>query len=124
MSSCTATMASPYNSVYSSTKAYIRQLSKSINFEYSNVDTTVFEPWHIATEMIGKPSSNISIVTPNQLVENAMKHAGLTLEIDPCLFHYIEDWGTMFTPEFIRVRKAIKEFENFKKTRSQMNKEE
>ena len=121
MSSCTATMASPYNSVYSSTKAYIRQLSKSINFEYSNVDTTVFEPWHIATEMIGKPSSNFCTATPDQLVENAMKHAGLTLEIDPFFIHYLEDWGSWAVPSLITTHMKKIEYDTFEKRKIMNN---
>ena len=121
MSSCTGNMVSPYNAVYSASKSYIRQFSRSIQYEYKNIDTTAFRPWHIATEMIGKPKSNLFMVEPEIFVESAMKHVGLTNEIDPYIIHYLNDWAEWATPNFISIYIKKKEYDEFESRKENNN---
>ncbi|KAL7722220.1 Estradiol 17-beta-dehydrogenase [Entamoeba marina] len=122
MSSCTAMYCSPYNSTYAATKGFIRQFSKSVAFEYDNVDCTVFTPWHMSTEMIGNAPPRINICTADQFVDCALLHVGLEKEIDPYWGHYFEDWVWRFVPASITSSMLKKEFKNFKKMRDAMEK--
>ncbi|EDR24648.1 estradiol 17-beta-dehydrogenase, putative [Entamoeba dispar SAW760] len=121
MSSCTSKTPAPYSAIYASTKEFIFQLSRSISYEYSNIDCTVFRPWHISTEMIGKMQPSLSVCTPDQFVDSALTHVGLTRVIDPYWFHYFEDWSYDCLPDDIKSFLIVNEFKKFKELRKENN---
>ena len=117
MSSCSSVNISPFNAVYSATKAFIKQFGKSISYEYQNIDCTTIVPWHISTEMIGNIPTNIGVCTPKQLVDSAFIHVGLTNEIDPYIPHYLQDWFYDRIPDNIKGSLASNEFKSSEDTK-------
>ncbi|KAL7712580.1 Estradiol 17-beta-dehydrogenase [Entamoeba marina] len=118
MSSCTSQTIAPYSAVYASTKLFVHQFSRSISYEYNNIDTTVFQPWHISTEMIGNLSPGFNVCTPDQFTTAAMKQIGLTKTIDPFWVHYFEDWSWQRLPSRLQGNLSMTEFKKFKELRS------
>ena len=121
MSSCSCVNISPYNAVYSATKAFIKQFGKSISYEYKNIDCTTIVPWHISTEMIGNIPTNIGVCTPKQLVDSAFVHVGLTNEIDPYIPHYLQDWAYDRIPDGIKAYFASMEYLSFEHSKIKEN---
>lgn len=102
MSSCTSKFPVPTGSIYSSTKAFVRQFSSCLSCEYDNIDVTCFSPWNVSTAMINNSPVNIATCSPDTFVEYAMKFVGLVDEIDPYIVHNLEDWGWWSMPLLVQ----------------------
>ena len=113
MSSCTSIGPRYGLSMYSSTKAFIKQFGKSVAREYKHIDCTTFVPWHISTEMIGNLPTNIGVCTPEEFVDSAFVHVGLTPAIDPYIPHYLQDWSYDRVPDVVKAHFAKIEYMSF-----------
>lgn len=115
MSSCTSNLVAPYNAPYSSSKAYLYQLGRSIYYEYDNLDVTIFKPWFISTDMIHNRKLSLGVISAETFVNAAMKQMGMEICIDPYWAHYCQDCMMALLPDSYTAANFKKEIRSVKK---------
>jgi len=70
-----STVQMPYASCYASTKAYIRQFTRTLKVEYPHLDILLVEPFYVKTGMV-KYRDYIDTITPAQAARGILADLG------------------------------------------------
>lgn len=109
MSSSTSGYPHPMIQVYSSTKAFVRQFTDSIHYEYKNkIDCIAYCPWYIKTDMTMINETAIYAMTASDFVDSAFEYFGQTNHVNPFWFHMLMDIGSSAMPESIFADNVLK----------------
>lgn len=78
LSSFSATIPSPYLSVYSATKAYNDQMSQNLSSELRpfKIDVMSLRPYYVASAMTGMRRTTTTIISPETLAQDALRKIG------------------------------------------------
>jgi 17beta-estradiol 17-dehydrogenase / very-long-chain 3-oxoacyl-CoA reductase len=89
VSSYTARVASPYLSVYSATKAYDIQFSRSLNYELENenFDVLCAVPQQIVSRATGYEKATFLVLDPQQFAKDTWRFIGRYTAITPSFSH-------------------------------------
>nr|CAD1820319.1 unnamed protein product [Ananas comosus var. bracteatus] len=100
----TALPSFPFHAIYSATKAYIDQLSKSLNVEYKDkgIDVQCQIPFYVATKMISaKGSSSLLVPSPDQFAAAAVRWIGYESICAPYWPHAVQWFFASLFPDFV-----------------------
>ncbi|CAN0929313.1 Very-long-chain 3-oxoacyl-CoA reductase-like protein At1g24470 [Linum grandiflorum] len=95
----------PLYTIYAATKAYIDQLSRSLNVEYKHfgIDVQCQVPLYVATKMTRKVAmiekSSLFIPTPKEYAEAAVHQIGSRARCTPYWAHSLQWYFARFLPE-------------------------
>ena len=101
MSSYSAISNVPYVGHYAGTKAFITAFTASLRQECPKIDVLAVHPAYVSTALIHNQKSSLTIATPEEAVNGAMKdlgRRGMTIgSWKQSLIH----WGLSIYPEFV-----------------------
>jgi len=94
VSSGSAVRAMPMLAVYSATKAFILQFSRSISYEYKEygIDIMCTTPLYVVSNLSKFKKSSLIICSAEQYVRDSLKYLGYEVEISPYWFHAFIDF--------------------------------
>lgn len=114
VSSASGTMATPLLTVYSSTKAFITQFSRSLALEYREfgIDVLASRPYYVVSNLSKIRRASLLIPSSERCAEDTLRHLGVETEIDPYWVHAVFDWVVSVYPKLsdnsIRYMKKVK----------------
>ncbi|XP_042432277.1 very-long-chain 3-oxoacyl-CoA reductase-like protein At1g24470 [Zingiber officinale] len=104
----------PFSAVYAATKAYIGQLSSSLQVEYRSmgIDVQCQIPFYVATKMVDIQKPSTFVPSPERYAKAAVDCIGYETRCSPYWSHSLQWWLLGFIPHFLlnRWRLILGEF--------------
>eukprot|EP00002_Diphylleia_rotans_P034053 TRINITY_DN728_c0_g1_i1.p1 TRINITY_DN728_c0_g1~~TRINITY_DN728_c0_g1_i1.p1 ORF type:complete len:342 (+),score=82.64 TRINITY_DN728_c0_g1_i1:54-1079(+) len=110
--SCSASHPTPMLALYSATKAYLRQWSECLTYEYreKGIDVIMVSPYYVVSSLSGIKNASLLVPTAETFAEAALRDLGYGESYsNPYYFHAFFEWASKIysrTPE--RIHKMMK----------------
>jgi len=88
--------ATPMLAVYSATKAFIKQFSRSLTYEYKeeNIDVLSVAPYYVISNLSGIKKPSLLVCTAERFVDDALNKLGYEVHSNPYWVHDFFEWGS------------------------------
>lgn len=114
ISSASGGMAAPMLTVYSSTKAFLTQFSRSLALEYKEfgIDVLGSRPYYVVSNLSKIKRASLLVPSSERYAEDTLRHLGIESDIDPYWVHAAFDWVASVYPKLsensLRYMKKVK----------------